>query len=168
MRALSAALDGRRASLYSVAMAKREAHRLPPLPVLWVGAALLGGCSEGATSTSASHSTEVAIEAQAPKQAQLESEKPAKPRPATDDPCPTICSRTTTLECGPLANCLRGCAEMRSADKCGDELKGFLRCSAAHPVEHWECDPETGSAAVRDGYCNSEQGAVVACLQRAR
>jgi hypothetical protein len=73
-----------------------------------------------------------------------------------------------TLECGPLDNCLRGCAEMRSAAKCGDELEGFLRYSAAHPVEHWECDPETGSAAVKDGYCTAEQAAVVACLQRAR
>ena len=151
-------------------MTKRAAHRLSPVPALWVGAALLGGCSESSARTPESHAAEVVI-VQSPKQSESETNvkptKPTKPQPAIDDPCPTICSRTTTLECGPLDNCLRECAEMRSAGACGNELEGFLRCTEAHPLEHWECDPETRAAAIKDGYCDAEQGAIVACLQRA-
>lgn len=155
-------------------MARPPTHRLLPLPAIWLGATLVArcspGCSQGAVRTPEPRAAEVAIAAQSsPKQRPPETkeqEKSAEPAPA-GDLCPTICTRTTTLACGPLDNCLRACAELRSADKCGEELESFLRCSATHPVEHWECDPDTGAAAIKNGFCDTEQGAVVACLQTA-
>jgi hypothetical protein len=146
-------------------MASCAAHRLTGLLGLWVGAALLGGCSRGVTSTSEPRAAELT---QSPKRSQSETnEQAAKPPPAAEGLCAEICSRTTALKCGPLDNCLRGCAEMRSSNKCSAELDGFLRCSAAQSVEHWECDAETGAAGLRDEYCTAEQGAVAACLERA-
>lgn len=158
----------------------RSARRSRTVGALCVGAALLLGCSERANSTPESQVAEVAIEAKEPAPAAQPQERPqeqptsktdeepAKSGAAFDDPCTKICSHTATLECGPLDHCLRGCAEMRASEICGDELAGFLRCSATHPAEHWECDPMTGAAAIKDGYCDAEQGAVVACMQRAR
>jgi hypothetical protein len=33
------------------------------------------------------------------------------------------------------------------------------------PIDHWEC-AEDGMGAIRDGYCNEEQGQAVACMEQ--
>jgi hypothetical protein len=52
---------------------------------------------------------------------------------------------------------------MQSASTCQRELAATFGCFAKEPVAHWECDEE-GNVAIREGYCDAEQGAFAACL----
>jgi hypothetical protein len=45
---------------------------------------------------------------------------------------------------------------------CATPIENFVSCLAQQPLGHWECD-EDGLAAIRDGYCEKEQAAIVAC-----
>lgn len=38
-------------------------------------------------------------------------------------------------------------------------------CLLKEPIQHWECD-ESGTAAIRDGYCDKERAAAVACMEK--
>ena len=40
-----------------------------------------------------------------------------------------------------------------------------LGCFAREPIGHWECNEE-GEAAIKDGFCDAEQGKFVACAQK--
>ena len=47
---------------------------------------------------------------------------------------------------------------------CGAEMAKVLHCFAHEPLRHWECN-DMGEPAMKDGYCDAEQGRFVACAQ---
>jgi|KBSMisStandDraft_5_1062788.scaffolds.fasta_scaffold793655_2 hypothetical protein len=94
---------------------------------------------------------------------------PAPPaaRPAAPDPCPSLCARTSALHCKNGEGCLSNCREMVQIAACGSEMAKVLRCFEREPMRHWECN-ELGEPAIKDGYCDAEQGKFVACAQSAQ
>jgi hypothetical protein len=54
---------------------------------------------------------------------------------------------------------------MAASPLCSPEIKGLFACLLRQPTTHWECD-ENGIGAIRDPYCNREQGRLAACLER--
>ena len=81
------------------------------------------------------------------------------------DSCARICGRTRPLACKRATECVANCREMRQTDACVGEMTAVLTCFAREPVAHWECN-EDGEAAIKDGYCDEEQGKLVACAQK--
>jgi hypothetical protein len=89
----------------------------------------------------------------------------AAPAGEGDDLCPTICERTRPLGCKRAAVCRDTCREMRRLDACGAEMTAVLSCFARQPLSSWECS-EDGDAAVKDGFCDEQQGRFTACVAR--
>ena len=56
---------------------------------------------------------------------------------------------------------------MMALPACQAELSAFLGCATREPFEHWECDVEGSTPALKDGYCDGEQGRLVACMEQA-
>jgi hypothetical protein len=83
-----------------------------------------------------------------------------------EDPCATICRQTAPLGCSNAKTCLESCRETRDVRACRREMAEVLRCLTRQPLAHWECDPE-GEAAIKDGYCDQQQGTFAGCLSKA-
>jgi|KBSMisStandDraft_5_1062788.scaffolds.fasta_scaffold788309_1 hypothetical protein len=90
---------------------------------------------------------------------------PAAPAAGGDDPCPAICERTKPLKCKRTAACRDTCRDMRRVEQCGTEMAAVLSCFARQPQSAWECSDE-GDAALKDGFCDEQQGRFASCLQR--
>jgi len=88
-------------------------------------------------------------------------------RPALDvDDCNRICAAATQLGCTKSASCVPSCVAMeRSTPECTAQLSSFFRCLASQSADHWEC-LEDGTGAIREGFCEAEQAAFAACLER--
>jgi hypothetical protein len=94
------------------------------------------------------------------KKAPPASEPPAA---APADPCPALCQRIRALGCKNDHGCFDNCRSMSgAAPGCGAELQAVMACFGREPLAHWECNEE-GEAAIKDGYCDAEQGKFVAC-----
>ncbi len=87
--------------------------------------------------------------------------------PSADAPCRAVCEQGKALHCPQSGSCLEKCRAMLAVPVCRGELEHALACFARQPAEHWQCD-EDGDAAIREGYCDAEQGAFAACLGKAR
>jgi hypothetical protein len=91
--------------------------------------------------------------------------KPATKTPGAD-PCVTVCERSKALKCRAVAECARRCAESRNLAACNSEMSAVLQCIIREPAGHWECS-EDGLASIKDGYCDAEQAAFMACVVQA-
>ena len=94
---------------------------------------------------------------------------PAATTPAATagpNPCAAICERSRPLDCKRKAACVETCGQMREAGDCSGEMAAVLECMGRQPVGNWECN-EDGDAALKDGFCNTQQGRFVACAQKA-
>jgi len=89
---------------------------------------------------------------------------PAPALPA-DDPCSKLCDRARALACPHGEGCAANCAEMRRLPTCAAEMAAVLRCFEREPLAHWECTPD-GQPAIKDGYCDREQGRFVTCAEK--
>lgn len=83
----------------------------------------------------------------------------------TSPACDKICSRSRELRCPREALCLQGCAEMAQVPGCAPQFERLYACLASQPLSHWEC-AEDGVGAIRDGYCEKEQGAAAGCVEK--
>ena len=90
----------------------------------------------------------------------------AAPPAGGDDPCPAICDRTRALKCKRAAACRDTCQEMRQVQSCGAEMAAVMTCFAHQPLSSWECS-EDGDAAIKDGFCDKQQGQFVHCVEQA-
>ena len=90
---------------------------------------------------------------------------PPAARPPGPDPCPSLCARTSALHCTHADGCLSNCRQMAQIGACGAEMAKVLRCFEREPLRHWECN-ELGEPAIKDGFCDAEQGKFVACAER--
>lgn len=118
--------------------------------------------------------TEPTPSPQAQSQEPAAKQAPVAPTTVADDSvaapagglCARICGHAPTLHCGAIADCVKGCGEMVASPACPQEMNTFLRCIAAEPIEHWQCDHEASAPAIRDGYCDAEQRAFFRCLEK--
>jgi hypothetical protein len=78
--------------------------------------------------------------------------------------CADICSRSHQLKCQHADQCENNCRAMGLLSPCSEAISGLYRCLVQQPLQRWECDDD-GVAAIREGYCDSEQGQVVACIE---
>lgn len=78
--------------------------------------------------------------------------------------CTSICQRSSSLHCAHAENCTPNCLAMAVGTPCSAEFSALYRCLAREPAEHWEC-ADDGVAAVREGFCEKEQEAVVGCME---
>jgi hypothetical protein len=80
--------------------------------------------------------------------------------------CNRVCKAATKLHCKKSASCVSSCIGMvSSAADCSNELSSFFQCLGSQSSDHWEC-LEDGTGAIREGFCESEQAAFAACLDR--
>lgn len=96
----------------------------------------------------------------------LATEAAAKPPAASLAPCNELCTRTASLNCGPVEACTAGCEQMAQFELCSKELSAMLECVNAQPATSFECDPQTRAPAIRDGYCDDQQNAVAQCVSK--
>ena len=141
----------------------REFYALGPFLLAWFVA-----CNKPAPSPSnsdpppqASASTRSAMPEPSPAAAAT----PATKAPGVD-PCVTVCERSKELKCRAVAECPQRCAESRNVAACNSEMSAVLQCVIREPVGHWECG-EDGLASIKDGYCDAEQAAFMACVVKA-
>jgi hypothetical protein len=52
---------------------------------------------------------------------------------------------------------------MAAGTPCTNEIVTLYGCLLREPISRWECS-EDGTAAIRDGSCESEQSVAAACL----
>jgi len=81
-----------------------------------------------------------------------------------DDPCPAICERTRPLKCKRAAACRETCGQMRLVETCAAEMAAVMTCFGRQPLSSWECSEE-GDAAMKDGFCDTQQGQFVRCVE---
>lgn len=79
--------------------------------------------------------------------------------------CRAICERSSQLKCKNTDECVPNCLAMASLTPCTAEIATMFGCILREPIAHWEC-AEDGVGAIRDGYCNDEQGKAVACMEQ--
>lgn len=84
---------------------------------------------------------------------------------APADACAVMCRHSRRLGCAGLSHCGESCSRLVALTDCAMEMAAALGCFTKEGDDHWECG-EDGLAAIRDGYCEREQAAYVACLQR--
>jgi hypothetical protein len=53
---------------------------------------------------------------------------------------------------------------MATAIPCSAAISALFSCLTAEPAAHWQCDPDTGFAQIRDGYCDAPQASALACV----
>ncbi len=80
--------------------------------------------------------------------------------------CQKICSSAKALGCSAADECLSICEQMRMTTVCARELDLFMRCMASQAVSEWSCTEE-GTAMLKEGVCDSEQGGFAACAMAA-
>ena len=79
--------------------------------------------------------------------------------------CERVCESSAVLGCRRAPLCKQNCLAMASSAACGGPVKAFFECLASQAPAHWEC-LEDGTGAIREGFCEQEQAAFAACLQR--
>lgn len=84
--------------------------------------------------------------------------------PALERSCREICDRSRELKCEHAAKCMPNCMAGASMTPCNEPMATFYRCLVQQPVQNWQCGRD-GVAAIRDGFCDREQGEAVACMQ---
>ena|SRR5215471_887381 len=84
--------------------------------------------------------------------------------PKTESVCTDICEHSRRLKCKHADNCRPQCIAMGSFTPCQDQFAAFYRCLATKPDPNWECG-EDGVAAIREGFCDSEQESTVTCME---
>ena len=78
--------------------------------------------------------------------------------------CREICDRSRVLQCSNLAKCMPNCLAMGSLTPCSGPMQAFFQCLRKQPAANWQCAPD-GVAAIRDGFCDTEQAETVRCMQ---
>jgi hypothetical protein len=80
--------------------------------------------------------------------------------------CKTICGVSAGLKC-PMdmpATCQMTCEQQANAvPSCKSQWEALLSCSAARPATDWECDEDMESH-LKEGICETETGAAIACV----
>jgi hypothetical protein len=84
--------------------------------------------------------------------------------PSLERSCREICDRSRRLNCENVAKCMPNCLAMGSLTPCTEQISAFYRCLVGEPLQHWDCAPD-GVAAIRNGFCDREQGATAACME---
>jgi hypothetical protein len=84
--------------------------------------------------------------------------------PKSGSECASICERTRALHCKHPEGCLANCLAMATATPCSAAIAALFSCLVAEPAAHWQCDPDTGFAQIRDGYCDAPQASALACM----
>lgn len=79
--------------------------------------------------------------------------------------CSAVCERSKQLKCKNTDECLPNCLAMVSLTPCTKEISAMLDCTLREPIARWEC-AEDGVGAIRDGYCDEEQGKAVTCMEQ--
>lgn len=80
--------------------------------------------------------------------------------------CNRICEAASKLNCKKSATCVNSCLGMvASAGECSEQLRAFFKCLGTQSADHWEC-LEDGTGAIREGFCEGEQAAFAACLDK--
>jgi hypothetical protein len=159
----------------SMKRASRAGHSARSKSILFVVCALVAACGRS-PAASEENAGVVASGAQPvlaaggasaePKPASAASAPPLT-APSSDSPsaltaCASLCKKSKALHCPKLAECETQCLAMYQLRPCLAQVGKFVACLQREPIEHWECD-EDGAAAIRDGYCNKEQAAIVDC-----
>jgi hypothetical protein len=88
----------------------------------------------------------------------------AEVTPEVEQQCARICERSRQLKCKRAADCPGSCVAMATVTPCSASMEDLYRCLAAEPLAHWEC-ADDGVAAIREGYCDQQQGQTVACME---
>jgi hypothetical protein len=86
------------------------------------------------------------------------------PSPQLTASCDELCAHTKPLKCPRQDQCKASCVAMGNIPACADAFATLYGCLVHERIEHWEC-AEDGIAAIRDGYCESEQSAASRCLE---
>jgi len=84
---------------------------------------------------------------------------------SAQEACRVVCDRSARLKCKHTEECVPNCLGMATLTPCSPEFSALFRCWLHEPLEHWECG-EDGVGAIRDGYCDKEQAAVVTCMEQ--
>jgi hypothetical protein len=144
-------------------------HRLA-LACIALAALVLAACESDKASESVGASTPEATQKVAAVDPQPGSSPTAasQPRPATGigAACSALCSQTASLGCSNHSACVPACQRSFDLPVCPAEVTAFLMCANTVGVEAWECS-EQGTPALKDGQCDREQEAVIACLSKA-
>jgi hypothetical protein len=92
----------------------------------------------------------------------------SQPRPATGlgAACSELCKKTAQLGCSNHSACVPACQRSFDLPLCPAEVTAFLVCANMGGVEAWECSDQ-GTPALKDGQCDREQEAVIACVDKA-
>ena len=53
---------------------------------------------------------------------------------------------------------------MRLVETCAAEMAAVMSCFGRQPLSSWECSEE-GDAAMKDGFCDTQQGQFVRCIE---
>jgi hypothetical protein len=139
----------------SVARPPREASNRRPL---W-GALLIVAAAAGCEGKAAPAPLPIQVAA-----ARASTEAPAELGTAVlDKLCTQICDHSRVLKCKAPDVCKPNCLAMASLTPCGDEFRAFYGCLVGQPSQNWECS-EDGVAAIREGFCESQQTRVAACM----
>lgn len=100
-----------------------------------------------------------------PPRSEASVQSPAESGRAQEELCHELCVASAKLGCKRANGCRSSCLMMVATKSCGRELNIFFECLKSQPLTSWEC-VEDGSAAIREGFCDKEQGDFAACLQR--
>jgi hypothetical protein len=80
------------------------------------------------------------------------------------DVCRTISDHAIALHCGTPDRCTVECRQMLAGPGCQGQLTAFLQCAVREPIDHWHCDDALQTPALRDGYCDAQQGELIRCM----
>ena len=131
-------------------------------------AAFAGGLSLGVACTHGESGTAATIDAShttvAPPAVDSASATPFDVSLEIERSCRQICDRSRRLQCAKTDKCMPNCLAMAKATPCSSEMHTLYECLKEQPIQNWECAPD-GVAAIRDGFCDAEQGRTVACMQ---
>lgn len=131
---------------------KKSANDSPPEPKLTSSAS-----ASGTPAPAAALSASVAPLKLAPAAASARASDPTL--------CPSLCVHTARQRCGAgERECLTACEQMLDAPICTELIQAAYRCMAAQGNDAFECGDD-GIAAIKDGLCDQEQGAVARCLR---
>jgi len=133
---------------------------------------VIGGCSKSQPEPSESAATTESPKADAPSQVAValapspgapEAALPARTGAGPD--CDKVCEPVRKLGCRRASECTDSCRQMADGPTCRSELLRFYACLASEPTEHWEC-MDDGTGAIKEGFCEREQSAFAACLEK--
>jgi hypothetical protein len=77
--------------------------------------------------------------------------------------CRNLCEHVRPLGCAGQSQCPETCVGMAAGTPCTGEIVALYECLLREPISRWECSDD-GTAAIRDGSCESEQALAAACL----